>query len=388
MKKKGWERKTLGEVCSFHRGLTYSKKDEVDYSSNAVLRSNNVDPINYILNLDEIRYINDSINIPINKKVEKGSILICTANGSKSHLGKIALIDNEYDFAFGGFMGLLKPNEKIHSKYLYYSMVSSMYRDYINELSDGVNINNLKFNDLSMFPILVAPLKEQEEIVKKLDKGFELIDRLKENAEKNLENAKELFQSALREELSPKKGWETKKLGEVAKIVKEQGMHKGLPYIGMEDIESKSLKFTGSREAKEMLSNTFRFDNDVILFGRLRPYLCKIYEPDFVGHCSSEIFPLRTFNNLEKSFLKYWLFQEDIIEEINKTCTGARMPRANMNYVLDFDISFPSLKEQQAIVTKLDKIKAMCEELEENYKKSLVLCEDLKQGLLREVFEG
>jgi hypothetical protein len=90
--KKGWEIKKLVEVVDFQRGLTYSKNDEVDYSNNIVLRSNNVDLQKNQLDFKEIKYINPSIEIPENKKVKKGSLIICTPNGSKSHLGKVALI--------------------------------------------------------------------------------------------------------------------------------------------------------------------------------------------------------------------------------------------------------------------------------------------------------
>jgi type I restriction enzyme S subunit len=105
--KEGWEIKSLESVVSFQRGLTYSKKDEVDFSTNIVLRSNNVDLPTNQLNLTELRYINDDIKIPSDKKIKKGSLIICIANGSKSHLGKVALIGEEYDYAFGGFMGQL-----------------------------------------------------------------------------------------------------------------------------------------------------------------------------------------------------------------------------------------------------------------------------------------
>ena len=66
---KTWPMVRLGDVCEFSRGLTYSKSDEVQVSSNAVLRSNNVDLGSGRLILDELKYIRDSIEIPISKRV-------------------------------------------------------------------------------------------------------------------------------------------------------------------------------------------------------------------------------------------------------------------------------------------------------------------------------
>ncbi|MDD2192549.1 MAG: restriction endonuclease subunit S [Bacteroidales bacterium] len=197
--KDGWETKTLGEVCDFVRGLTYSKNDEVNYSNNAVLRSNNIDPISLKLNLNEIKYINDSIQIAQDKIVQEGTIMICTANGSKSHLGKVAYIDKNYGYAFGGFMGLLKPKESVIPIYLYYSLITPIYKDYISKLSDGVNINNLKFSDLSIYSIPIPPIQEQEEIVGRLDRIKGYCEELEGNYKRVLELCEELKQGLLRE---------------------------------------------------------------------------------------------------------------------------------------------------------------------------------------------
>ena len=70
-----WEEKTLDEVCTFSRGLTYSKKDEVDISNNIVLRANNIDLVSNSLNFDELKYINEELLIPEDKKVKKNSII-------------------------------------------------------------------------------------------------------------------------------------------------------------------------------------------------------------------------------------------------------------------------------------------------------------------------
>lgn len=197
MKQQGWEIKQLADVVEFQRGLTYSKNDEVDFSDNIVLRSNNVDLKTNKLDFTELKYINPKIVIPETKKVTKGSLIICTANGSKNHLGKVALIDDDYGYAFGGFMGLIKPKENLNSDFLFHIMTSEAYKKFIAALSDGANINNLKFGDLGNFEIPVPSLPEQERIVTILEEAFTAITKAKSNAEKNLINAKELFQSYL-----------------------------------------------------------------------------------------------------------------------------------------------------------------------------------------------
>ncbi len=182
----GWTTKKLGEVCTFRRGLTYSKGDEVEHSSKVVLRANNISLEKNQLCFDELKFIRDDFEIPDDKYLEKDCVLICTASGSKAHLGKVAYIDKEYDFAFGGFMGLIVPDVSlVFSRYFYYVLTAENYRQFIQRLTDGANINNLKFSQLAEFDIPIPPLAEQKRIVAKIDAAFEKIDRLKANAEKN-----------------------------------------------------------------------------------------------------------------------------------------------------------------------------------------------------------
>ncbi len=386
---KGWEIKRLEDVVEFQRGLTYSKKDEVDFSDNIVLRSNNVDLFRNQLDFSELKYINPSIEIPENKRVKKGTLLICTANGSKSHLGKVALIDDDYNYAFGGFMGLINPKQKLDSKFLFYSMTSDSYKQFINGLSDGANINNLKFGDLGQFEIPLPPLPEQQRIVSILDKAFAAIDKAKANAEQNLKNAKELFESYLQGVFEKKgDGWEEKKLGEVCEYDKNQNTHKGLPYVGLEHIESNSGRFIGSLEPQEVKSSTFYFNQQHVLYGRLRPYLNKVMLPDFEGHCSTEIFPIKPNKQVAREFLFYWLIAGSTVKKIDATWTGARMPRANMNQVLEFDIAFPPLQAQQTIVCQLDALRTETQKLEAVYQQKIANLEELKKSILQKAFNG
>jgi len=214
---------------------------------------------------------------------------------------------------------------------------------------------------------------------------------VKENAKKNLQNAKELFESYLHASMnsSGKKDWEKKRLIDIAKIEKTKNTKRGLPYIGMEDIESNSAKFLGSLDPKNVKSSSFYFSSEHILHGRLRPYLNKILLPYFEGHCSTEIFPIKVGNEIGKQFLFYWFIQSKTVKKINKTCTGARMPRANMNEVFDFVISFPkSLPEQKSIVAKLDALSAETKKLEGVYKQKLADLEELKKSVLHKAFSG
>lgn len=181
-------------------------------------------------------------------------------------------------------------------------------------------------------------------------------------------------------------GWKVERLGDVCEIDKIPNRKKNLPYVGLEHIESNTGKFIGSTEPQSVKSMTFNFSDKHVLYGRLRPYLKKVLLPDFEGHCSSEIFPLKVSNQLDRSFLFHWLLSDETTEKINATSTGARMPRANMNTVLDFEIPIPPLPEQQRIVSVLDEAFASIAQAKSNAERNLVNARELFEAAVNEIF--
>ncbi len=183
-----------------------------------------------------------------------------------------------------------------------------------------------------------------------------------------------------------KKGWQTKRLGDVCAFDKAQGIHRGLPYVGLEHIESHTARFIGSSEPQPVKSSTFRFSDEHVLYGRLRPYLNKALAPDFEGHCSTEIFPLKPRPELSREYLLFWLLADETCDRINETCTGARMPRAQMNDVLSFEIPVPPLAEQQRIVGLLDEAFEGLATAKANAEKNLQNARALFESHLQSVF--
>ena len=181
-------------------------------------------------------------------------------------------------------------------------------------------------------------------------------------------------------------GWEIFKLGEVCQLDKFQSIHENLPYVGMENIESNTARFIGSTESKSVKSSTFKFSTDHILYARLRPYLNKVIAPEFEGHCSTEIFPIKPSKCLDRNFLLYWFLMDSTVGRINATCTGARMPRANMNSVFEFKFPVPSLPEQKRIVAILDEVFEGIDRAIANTEKNLANARELFESYLNAIF--
>ena len=180
--------------------------------------------------------------------------------------------------------------------------------------------------------------------------------------------------------------WRIVPLSAVCTLDKVQGTHRNLPYVGLEHVESNTARFIGSLDPQTVKSMTFHFSSEHILYGRLRPYLNKVLAPSFEGHCSTEIFPLKLSPVIFRKYLLYWFLSEEIARKINATCTGTRMPRANMNQVLDFPFPLPSLSEQQRIVGILDKAFESIAVAKANAGKNLQNARDIFESNIHAVF--
>ena len=211
--KQGWEIKKLGDIAKFYRGLTYSKGDEVPSSTNMVLRSNNVDLETNALVYYDMKCLREDLLVDEDKKVKANSILICMSNGSKQHIGKVAYIQDDIDYAFGGFMGLIVPTKDIEGKYLYYLCVSHHFKHFLAGIGNGIGITNLRFSDLSSYCFPVPPLAEQEKIVAELDCLSGIIEKKKQQL-KELDNlAQSIFYEMFGDPVENDKGWEVKTYG-------------------------------------------------------------------------------------------------------------------------------------------------------------------------------
>ena len=403
--KEGWEYKKLKDIATFTRGLTYSKNDEAEISNNIVLRSNNVDLSTGKLNFDELKYLKSEFSIPEEKRVKKGSLLMCMSNGSKIHLGKVALINEDYPYAFGGFMALVTPNEELNPQFFHYSLSSPEYKEFIKKLSEGANINNIKVKELELFTIPIPPLSEQQSIVDYLDSAFAKIDAMKANAEKALNEAKALFQASLKEMLEPKEGWEEKVFGDlvVSNIVGltrgkvEQGYDRKYPYFKMNNISPNNtlcwddlICVDANEEELEkycLQEGDFLFNtrNSKEWVGKSTVY--RDYDAPVMLY-NNNVMRIRFVDTINPVFVAYSFLVDYTKDQLDKIKSGTTNVWAI--YYRDLSkifLTYPLLSEQQSIVATLDSLKSKVDRHQENFTKISQECDALKQSILRQEFE-
>jgi len=394
-------------MSQFQRGLTYSKKDEADASDNVVVRATNIDLETNQLDFSELKYISEKIVVPVAKKLKKGSLLICTASGSKSHLGKVAFIDDDYDYSFGGFMGMLTPNEDLLPRYLFHLMTSGGYKDFIGQLADGANINNLKFDDLKRFHVPFPPIAEQRRIVGILDEAFEGIAKAVVNAEANLKNARELFESHLNAIFSnPGPDWTENKFGDICDIkhgfaFKSEFFVSNSKHVlltpgnffeagGYRDRGDKQKFYDGP------IPDGFVLEKGDLLIAMTEQAAgllgSSIIIPEsgvFLHNQRLGLVVPKEGVPWDNKFFALVFNTKAIRKAIHDGASGVKVRHTSPKKIANISVSFPtSVDEQQAIVAKLDKLAAETKRLEAIYRQKLALLAELKQSLLHKAFSG
>jgi type I restriction enzyme S subunit len=183
--------------------------------------------------------------------------------------------------------------------------------------------------------------------------------------------------------------WDIKKLRYAAKLRVESGhLSEGDIYIGLENIESSTEKYIQT----ETDYNDGVYDvvkKGDILFGKLRPYLEKVYISDIDGFCTGEFLNFKEFEG-NKRYLFYFLLSHGFIEIVNSSTYGAKMPRAEWDFIKNLQITLPPPKEQEAIAAFLDtqckKIDGIIGEMEQQIEalkqyKTALITETVTKGL-------
>jgi type I restriction enzyme S subunit len=393
--RKGWITKPLAELCYFERGLTYTKGDEVESSRNVVLRANNVDLATNQLDFSELKYICDEIDVPASKIVRQNSLLICTASGSKTHLGKVALIDSDYGYAFGGFMGQITPSESLVPKFLFHVMTSETYKEFIAALSDGANINNLKFGDLGKFEVPVPPLTEQQRIVGLLDEAFAGLATAKAHAEQNLHNARALFESHLNAVFTQRgEGWVERRFEDLiesnviglTKSSRDQGEDKAYPYLKM--------NFTHVDATSEEAGKFSLKDGDFLFNTRNSHELVGkscIYESnsDEKVLYNNNIMRVRFQRSVDSKFILLAFSSKAVAEELNALKSGTTNVSAiYFKDLKSLNLFVPQIADQKRVVSKLLPVREATQRLARLYERKLAALEELKKSLLHQAFAG
>jgi type I restriction enzyme, S subunit len=175
--------------------------------------------------------------------------------------------------------------------------------------------------------------------------------------------------------------WGVKRFKHSFKFINEK-CELDLPKIGLEHIES----WTGKR-----IENNTDFEGDGtcfqindILFGKLRPYLAKVFLSDFIGKAVGDFFVFRPEESIYPKFGHKFLLSRNFIEITNSSTFGSKMPRVSPDFINEIKITLPPLPEQTAIAKYLDRKTAEIDELIADKKRLLELYEEEKTAIINQ----
>ncbi len=377
-----WERRKLGDVCGFVRGPFGGslKKNIFKPDGYAVYEQQHA-----IYNqFDDVRYFIDEkkFNEMTRFELNPGD-LIMSCSGT---MGKIAIVpENIKRGIINQALLKLAPSKKISNVFLQLWMQSQSFQDSLKEYSQGAAIQNVaSVAILKNIEMPLPTLAEQLRIVAILDEAFDAIAKAKANAEQNLKNARELFESYL-QNVFVNGVWETKKIYEVCEEM-----------------------FAGGDAPKDNFSSEMNSEYQVPIYANAvknkglygftdtarvtKPSITIAARGSGTGHTEIRfdqylpivrlIVLIPNLNLINLEFLKH------SIDNLTILRSGSAIPQLTIPMIKEYNLALPSLKEQKEIVFKLEKLKDEKERLDRIYNTKIERLEELKKSLLQKAFNG
>ncbi|MEG3128363.1 restriction endonuclease subunit S [Pantoea cypripedii] len=290
----------------------------------------------------------------------------------------------------------MKKTSEINSQYVNLWIKSPFFKKQLNR-GNGATVDTLTIQKLQSIRINVPSSIEQERIVNILNLTFETISVALNNANKNRRNARMLYESLSQKIFSQnKEGWSKKQLIEICEISStlvdpRNDIFLDSIHVGGANIESKTGNLLELKTAKEegLISGKFMFDETMVLYSKIRPYLMKVARPNFQGLCSADIYPLSPkVGEVDRNYLFHMLLSPAFTNYANEGSARAGMPKVNREHLFSFSTNIPPLNLQKKMAASLDVLLERTQDLEALYQRKIDALDELKQSLLLQAFSG
>ena len=330
---------------------------------------------------------------------------------------------------------VMKP-AKVESRFLGYACLSQDFIEAVDASTFGSKMPRAEWGFIGNMPIPVPRRHEQRAVADYLDRETARLDALVTVKERMLELLTERRQtiitvavtgdvnSAVRQESSPantflKNGggneagrnrkrdhpsavgddrmigqtasrYPTKRLKHVVSLrqLRANGNGRGSPYVGLENIESWTGKLVdGSSSTTEDTVQGNVFSPGDVLFGKLRPYLAKVWVAEFAGRSTTECLVMKPAK-VESRFLGYACLSQDFIEAVDASTFGSKMPRAEWGFIGNMPIPVPRRHEQRAVADYLDRETARLDALTVKIQSAVALLKERRASLIAAAVAG
>ncbi len=414
-----WVWSYTDNMVNIFRGVSYNKNEAhtvPKISDCLILRGGNITEGDLVLDTDDNVYVDSSI-VNSEQYIRKYDVIIVSSTGSTKVIGRAGISKATYDkVAFGAFLTLVRPRNWINKRYLDLFFLSDLYRNRIQKLASGVNINNIRIGYILESPIPLPPLPEQQRIVSHIENLFPKLDEAKEKLQEVIDGFETrkaaILHKAFTGELTKKwreehgvgmDSWEDSLLKDVCDVNPKKVDTKNLsdqlsvsfiPMAAVSDVNGcitePLVKTLG--EVKKGFTNFC--EGDVIL-AKITPCMengksavvGKLVND--IGFGSTEFYVLRTSVKLYNNYL-YHIVRSSSFRDLAKgEMTGAvGQQRVPKSFIENFTIKLPRLDEQQEIVRIVDSLLYKEQKAKEAAKSVLEQIDLMKKSILARAFRG
>ncbi len=390
--KTSWQTKKLGEVSRV--GAGNSAPQDKSFFLNGkfpFFRTSDVGQVHVGSISESVDYLNEKGSRGL--RVFPKNTILMPKSGASTFLNHRVIMDvNGY---VSSHLATINTNENVlETKFLFYFLQQIRSQDLIQDHK----YPSLNLSIIENIKVPLAPISEQKRIVKMLDDVFEKLTKAKENAKKNLQNSKELFESCLNNVfVNPGKNWETKQLAEIAEIeygytdnAKTSGDFR---FVRITDTDECGLLTTaGKMFVKDFKdSNKYTLIRGDLLMARTGASAGNVllFDSNEKAVFASYLIRIRANKNISGKL--YWYFSKSRLywDQVKQLSAGSAQPQFNGGALKQVAVSFPkSLSEQGAIIKKLDALSVETKKLERIYAQKLADLEELKKSVLSKAFQG
>lgn len=391
---KGWEQIKLGDICNTQNGYAF-KSSQYSEDGHFVIRIGNVQA-GYI-DLNNPRYINISEEKQKKFILSDGDILISLTG----NVGRVGIIKNDHLPAVlnqrVARIAIKRPNI-CYKPFLFYYINNPLFVESLQKKGRGAAQQNISTKDVEEVLIPIPPLPEQQRIVAILDQAFAAIDQAKANAEKNLQNARELFESYLKSVFEGK-SWEKKVLREVAnEFGRGKSKHRPRNWEGLYGGNYPFIQTGDVRNSDKFITEYSQTYNEVGLAQSklwkkgticitIAANIAETAILDFDACIPDSIIGFEVDHMKVDLNFAYYLLQY-YKSELKGLGKGAAQDNINLGTFENQYFPFPPLPEQKRLVKLLDLLLNETKRFEILYKMKIGNLEELRKSILQKAFAG
>ena len=406
--KKDWDIKKLEEICEFGNGLWTGKKPP--FINVGVIRNTNFTKEGTLDDTD-IAFLDVELSQFVKRELKYGDIILeKSGGGPKQPVGRVIIFDKvEGNFSFSNFTSVIriKNSKQVYFKYLH-RYLFHLYLSGVTETmqSHSTGIRNLKFDDYKEIKIPLPPIADQQRIVAILDEAFTTIAKAKANAEQNLKNARELFESYL-ETVFTNKGedWKEKKIQDISRVVNGYAFS-STDFKSTNSVKSIKITNVGVKEFVEEKDNylpekykgtyqdfqvregniVIALTRTIIAAGLKVAVIPASYDGALLNQRVAALVPNE--KSINQRYLYNYLTTDGVAKYVLANVNTLMQPNLSINDLKNLLIPCPPLKTQQSIVQKLDALSTETKKLETIYQQKLNGLGELRNSILQKAFNG